>query len=72
MLAIEGVAPLFEKHQDCTFHEEAIAKAITWSVRYLPNKALPDKAVQILDLAGARDAPSRRASGRDRAWSPRS
>jgi ATP-dependent Clp protease ATP-binding subunit ClpC len=54
MLAIEGVAPLFEKHHSCTFEEEAIAKAITWSVRYLPNKALPDKAVQILDLAGAR------------------
>ncbi len=54
MLAIEGVAPLFEKHHGCHFHEDAIAKAITWSVRYLPNKALPDKAVQILDLAGAR------------------
>jgi len=54
MLAIEGVAPLFERHHGCKFHEEAIAKAITWSVRYLPNKALPDKAVQILDLAGAR------------------
>lgn len=54
MLAIEGVAPLFEKHHGCTFDEEAIAKAITWSVRYLPSKALPDKAVQILDLAGAR------------------
>lgn len=54
MLAIEGVAPLFEKHHGCAFEEEAIAKAITWSVRYLPNKALPDKAVQILDLAGAR------------------
>ena len=54
MLAIEGVAPLFERHHGCSFHEEAIAKAITWSVRYLPNKALPDKAVQILDLAGAR------------------
>jgi ATP-dependent Clp protease ATP-binding subunit ClpC len=54
MLAIEGVAPLFEKHHGCTYDEEAIAKAITWSVRYLPSKALPDKAVQILDLAGAR------------------
>jgi ATP-dependent Clp protease ATP-binding subunit ClpC len=54
MLAIEGVAPLFEKHHECTFEQEAIAKAITWSVRYLPSKALPDKAVQILDLAGAR------------------
>ncbi len=54
MLATLGVAPLFEKHHSCTFQEEAIAKAITWSVRYIPNKALPDKAVQILDLAGAR------------------
>lgn len=54
MLALEGVAPLFEEHHGCTYHEEAIAKAITWSVRYLPSKALPDKAVQILDLAGAR------------------
>ncbi|MBX3230510.1 MAG: ATP-dependent Clp protease ATP-binding subunit [Labilithrix sp.] len=54
MLATMGVAPLFEKHHGCTFSEDAIAKSITWSVRYLPNKALPDKAVQILDLAGAR------------------
>lgn len=54
MLATLGVAPLFEEHHGCAFGEEAIAKAITWSVRYLPSKALPDKAVQILDLAGAR------------------
>jgi ATP-dependent Clp protease ATP-binding subunit ClpC len=54
LLAIEGVAPLFEKHHGCTYDENALAKAITWSVRYLPSKALPDKAVQILDLAGAR------------------
>jgi ATP-dependent Clp protease ATP-binding subunit ClpC len=54
MLAIEGVAPLFAKHHRLSFDEDAIAKAITWSVRYLPSKALPDKAVQILDLAGAR------------------
>lgn len=54
LLAIEGVAPLFEKHHGCAYDENALAKAITWSVRYLPSKALPDKAVQILDLAGAR------------------
>lgn len=54
MLAIEGVAPLFEKHHRIAFDPDAIAKSITWSVRYLPNKALPDKALQILDLAGAR------------------
>jgi ATP-dependent Clp protease ATP-binding subunit ClpC len=61
LLAIEGVAPLFEKHHGCSYDENALAKAITWSVRYLPSKALPDKAVQILDLAGAR---ARRRGGR--------
>jgi ATP-dependent Clp protease ATP-binding subunit ClpC len=61
LLAIEGVAPLFEKHHGCAYDENALAKAITWSVRYLPSKALPDKAVQILDLAGAR---ARRRGGR--------
>lgn len=54
LLAIEGVAPLFEKHHGCAYDENALAKSVTWSVRYLPSKALPDKAVQILDLAGAR------------------
>ena len=54
LLAIEGVAPLFEKHHGCKYDESALAKSVTWSVRYLSNKALPDKAVQILDLAGAR------------------
>lgn len=62
LLAIERVAPLFEKHHGCAYDESALAKAITWSVRYLPSKALPDKAVQILDLAGAR---ARRRGGRD-------
>ncbi len=61
LLAIEGIAPLFEKHHGCAYDENALAKAITWSVRYLPSKALPDKAVQILDLAGAR---ARRRGGR--------
>lgn len=54
LLAIEGVTPLFEKHHDCRYDENALAKSVTWSVRYLPGRALPDKAVQILDLAGAR------------------
>jgi ATP-dependent Clp protease ATP-binding subunit ClpC len=54
LLAIEGIAPLFEKHHGCAYDENALAKSVTWSARYLPSRALPDKAVQILDLAGAR------------------
>src|SRR5699024_4759531 len=53
-LAIESIAPLFEAHHRAQFAKEAIAAAVTWSVRFIPGRALPDKAVSVLDLAGAR------------------
>ncbi|HSQ63236.1 MAG TPA: ATP-dependent Clp protease ATP-binding subunit [Polyangiaceae bacterium] len=53
-LALEGILPAFEKHHDATYVKESLAAAINWSVRYVPSRALPDKAVGILDLAGAR------------------
>lgn len=53
-LALEQVAPIFAKHHGVTYTEKAIATSVAWSVRYLPGKALPDKALGILDLAGAR------------------
>jgi ATP-dependent Clp protease ATP-binding subunit ClpC len=53
-LALEQVAPAFAKHHGTVFSQEALAASVTWSVRYLPGKALPDKAVSIVDLAGAR------------------
>ena len=36
------------------YEDEAVAASVTWSIRYLPGRALPDKALSILDLAGAR------------------
>jgi ATP-dependent Clp protease ATP-binding subunit ClpC len=54
VLALERVAPAFEKHHRVHFTPEAIAAAVAWSARYLPERALPDKAVSLLDLAGAR------------------
>lgn len=53
-LALEQVVPAFGKHHGVTFSPEAIASSVTWSTRYLPGRALPDKAIGILDLAGAR------------------
>jgi ATP-dependent Clp protease ATP-binding subunit ClpC len=53
-LALEQVAPAFARHHGARFTQEALAASVTWSVRYLPGKALPDKAVSIVDLAGAR------------------
>ncbi|MEO7111999.1 MAG: AAA family ATPase, partial [Polyangiaceae bacterium] len=53
-LAIEAVVPLYEKHHGATYPSSSLAAAVNWSVRYVPGRALPDKALSILDLAGAR------------------
>jgi ATP-dependent Clp protease ATP-binding subunit ClpC len=53
-LAIESVVPLYEKHHGASYPSSALAAAVNWSVRYVPGRALPDKALGILDLAGAR------------------
>jgi ATP-dependent Clp protease ATP-binding subunit ClpC len=54
VLALERVAPAFERHHGVKISVEAIAAAVIWSARYMPDRALPDKAVSVLDLAGAR------------------
>ncbi len=54
LLALERVAPAFEKHHGVRFAVDAMAAAVAWSARYVPERALPDKAVGLLDLAGAR------------------
>ncbi len=53
-LVLEGVARKLEGHHGVRYEEEALALGIAWSMRYLPGRALPDKAVSIVDLAGAR------------------
>jgi ATP-dependent Clp protease ATP-binding subunit ClpC len=54
MLALERVAPAFERHHNVRFAPDAIAAAVAWSARYVPEHPLPDKAVSVLDLTGAR------------------
>jgi ATP-dependent Clp protease ATP-binding subunit ClpC len=65
-LVLEALRPKLEAHHVVGYETEALAMAIAWSVRYLPGRALPDKAVSILDLAGARARRrARRAVGPD-------
>lgn len=61
-LVLSAVAERLRAHHRVDYDEEALALAIAWSVRYLPGRALPDKAVSAIDLAGARV----RRRGRDR------
>ena len=53
-LALESMLPALENHHGARYAKETLAATIQWSVRYVPSRALPDKAVGILDLAGAR------------------
>jgi ATP-dependent Clp protease ATP-binding subunit ClpC len=53
-LVLESVARKLERHHRVAYDDEALALTINWSMRYLPGRALPDKAVSIVDLAGAR------------------
>ena len=51
---LDGVSKGLAKHHGVSYAADALASSITWSVRYLPDRVLPDKALSILDLAGAR------------------
>ncbi|MBK9000663.1 MAG: ATP-dependent Clp protease ATP-binding subunit [Myxococcales bacterium] len=53
-LVLEALSEKLSLHHHVGYDPAALALTIGWSVRYLPGRALPDKAVSIVDLAGAR------------------
>jgi ATP-dependent Clp protease ATP-binding subunit ClpC len=53
-LILSHLAPRLAAHHQVSYDDEALALSIAWSLRYLPGRCLPDKAVGILDLSGAR------------------
>jgi len=50
---LQILRPKFEEHHKTKIHDEALIKAVELSVRYLPYRQLPDKAVDIIDEACA-------------------
>jgi len=51
---LQGVAPKYEEHHRCRYTPEAIVAAVRYSDRYITERNLPDKAIDILDEAGSR------------------
>ncbi|MHB8572525.1 MAG: ATP-dependent Clp protease ATP-binding subunit [Candidatus Dormibacteria bacterium] len=51
---LKGVASLYEKHHRVTIGEDALRAAAELSVRYVADRALPDKAIDLVDEAAAR------------------
>ena len=51
-----GLKTYFEKHHAIRFTNEAIKAAVDLSVKYINDRKLPDKAIDVIDEAGAAQA----------------
>lgn len=54
VLILKGLRKRYEDHHNAKFTDEAIQEAVELSSRYLTDRFLPDKAIDIMDEAGAR------------------
>ena len=54
VLILEGLLPAYQQHHSVTYTGDAVRAAVELSARYLPDRVLPDKAIDLIDQAGAR------------------
>jgi ATP-dependent Clp protease ATP-binding subunit ClpA len=50
---LKGLKPYFEEHHDIKYTTEAIKSAVELAARYIHDRKLPDKAIDVIDEAGA-------------------
>lgn len=51
---LKGLAPYYEKHHGAVIEESAIEAAVTMGIRYINDRFLPDKAIDLLDEAASK------------------
>ncbi|MGC0370271.1 ATP-dependent Clp protease ATP-binding subunit [Microbacterium sp. SLBN-111] len=51
---LRGLRSAYEEHHSVTYTDDALRAAVELSDRYLPDRVLPDKAIDLIDQAGAR------------------
>ena len=51
---LQGIKKYYEEHHGTTITDEAIAAAVKLSVKYQSDKKLPDKAIDLIDVACSR------------------
>ncbi|WP_347976118.1 ATP-dependent Clp protease ATP-binding subunit [Microbacterium sp. ProA8] len=54
VLILRGLKPAYEEHHGIAYTDEALRAAVELSDRYLTERVLPDKAIDLIDQAGAR------------------
>ncbi len=50
---LKGLKPYFEEHHSVKYTQDAIKTAVELSARYINDRKLPDKAIDVIDEAGA-------------------
>ena len=51
---LQGLKPRYEQHHGVSYADEAIKAAVDLSVKHIGDRLLPDKAIDVIDEAGAR------------------
>ncbi len=51
---LRGLRPRYESHHGVKFTDKALLQAVKLSVRFIPDRNLPDKAIDLIDEAAAR------------------
>ncbi|HRF83342.1 MAG: ATP-dependent Clp protease ATP-binding subunit ClpA [Xanthomonadales bacterium] len=51
---LQGLKPRYEAHHGVTYADDAIQAAVDLSVKHIADRLLPDKAIDVIDEAGAR------------------
>jgi ATP-dependent Clp protease ATP-binding subunit ClpA len=51
---LKGVKQYYEKFHECTITDEACEDAVDYSTKFIADKKLPDKAIDVIDVACAR------------------
>ncbi|MER6463360.1 ATP-dependent Clp protease ATP-binding subunit [Streptomyces sp. NPDC001288] len=62
---LRGLRDRYEAHHQVRYTDEALVAAVELSDRYLTDRRLPDKAIDLIDQAGARVRLGSRAKGSD-------
>ncbi|UYI02284.1 ATP-dependent Clp protease ATP-binding subunit [Streptococcus thermophilus] len=50
---LQGIRDLYEKHHNVILPDDVLKAAVNFSVQYIPQRSLPDKAIDLLDVTAA-------------------
>lgn len=50
---LQGIRPLYEAHHNTELPDSVLKAAVDYSVQYIPQRSLPDKAIDLIDVTAA-------------------